>query len=103
MGCDLGPLEESVVYYFQNWRREGWREGRSQRQNVVALLKQRIGSIGAFSFGGVRSCGKWEVEPEVVFSQVVRHVQDERLQLGSICFVCSQTQHKGQCWIASQT
>ena len=27
------------------------------------------------------SCGKWEVEPEVVFSQVVRHVQDERPKL----------------------
>ena len=47
-------------------------------------------SNGAFSFGGVRSCGEWEVEPEVVFS----HVQDERPQVGYICFVCSQTTTK---------
>ena len=40
-----------------------------------------VGACAAFSFGGVRSCGKWEVEPEVVFSQVVRHVQDERPKL----------------------
>ena len=37
----------------------------------IAIAARMVGleHYGAFSFGGVRSCGEWEVEPEVVFSQ----------------------------------
>ena len=35
----------------------------------IAIAARMVGleHYGAFSFGGVRSCGEWEVEPEVVF------------------------------------
>ena len=75
---------------------------RSHIVDVVVTATRRfrwVDSNGAFSFGGVRSCGEWEVELEVVFSHVQRRTATGRIYL----FCLLSDNNKGQCWIASQT